>query len=255
MWTLPLRRLRSVACAAVVASCLSVTAAQAQISIVEGGASFKFPVTTFRDIPFRTVVRQQYDFSCGSAAVATLLNYHYGQPITEADVFRAMYAIGDKDQIRKVGFSLFDMKQFLEARGLFADGYRLTLADLEKAEAPAIAVVVIGRYRHFVVIKGVRHGKVLVGDPAQGLKTYTEAEFGQMWNGIVFMVHPRDDIKARYNRPDEWSVWPHGPLDDGQLAAASTYGPVRELPPMYQVSDFREIVPPSVAASLAPVGQ
>ena len=52
MWTLPLRRLRSVACAAVVASCLSVTAAQAQISIVEGGASFKFPVTTFRDIPF-----------------------------------------------------------------------------------------------------------------------------------------------------------------------------------------------------------
>src|SRR5437899_5579433 len=40
---------------------------------------------SYRDIPFRTVVRQQFDFSCGSAALATLLTYHFERPITEQD--------------------------------------------------------------------------------------------------------------------------------------------------------------------------
>jgi predicted double-glycine peptidase len=210
-------------------------AASAQISFVDDGAAYNMKVTTFKDIPFRTVVRQQYDFSCGSAALATLLHYHYGQPITEAEVFKAMYAVGDKAQIRQLGFSLLDMKRFLDTRGLQADGYRATLAQLEHAESPAIAVIVIGQYRHFVVIKGVRGGKVLIGDPAQGLKTYSEADFTKMWNGIIFAIHNRPNIKVGYNKAEEWSVWPQAPL--GQpLSNGSLSDFTRELPPLYQVS-------------------
>ena len=45
--------------------------AAAQVAIVEGGANYSLNVISMRDIPFRTVVRQQYDYSCGSAALAT----------------------------------------------------------------------------------------------------------------------------------------------------------------------------------------
>ncbi|WP_204283799.1 C39 family peptidase, partial [Klebsiella pneumoniae] len=69
---------------------------------------------------FRTVVRQQYDYSCGSAAVATLLRYHYGRPTVESDVFSAMWRSGDQAQIKRAGFSMLDMKRYLDSQGYMA---------------------------------------------------------------------------------------------------------------------------------------
>ena len=55
-----------------------------------GGASFVLPVTSLKEARFRTTVRQQYDFSCGSAALATLLSHHYDFQVTEQEIFRDM---------------------------------------------------------------------------------------------------------------------------------------------------------------------
>ena len=78
----------------------------AQVALNEGGVGglTSIQVTTWRDIPFRGVIRQKYDYSCGSAALATLLRYHYNLDVDEARIFRAMYATGDQAKIRKVGF-------------------------------------------------------------------------------------------------------------------------------------------------------
>ncbi|MBP2157857.1 MULTISPECIES: C39 family peptidase [Asticcacaulis] len=210
-------------------------AVQAQAMLADGGIHFNVPVVSMADIPFRTVVRQQYDYSCGSAALATLLHYHYDLPVTEGEVFKAMYAVGDKDRIRKVGFSLLDIKKYLASHGLEADGYRATFEQLAKVNRPAIAVVTVGTYRHFVVIKGVRDGRVLVGDPALGLKTYTKAEFAAMWNGVIFAVHASNRTKAAYNRDEEWTPYAIAPLGS-PLTDDSLSGFTRELPPIYQVS-------------------
>src|SRR6202012_1915308 len=126
-------------------------------------------VRTWRDVPFRTVVRQQYDYSCGSAALATLLHFHYGLEVNEAEIFKAMYKTGDQESIRKLGFSLLDMKRYVESIGLTADGYRASLDDVAKAGQPAITVITAGPYKHFVTIKGVDDDAVLVGDSARGL--------------------------------------------------------------------------------------
>lgn len=79
--------------------------AGADILLSSGPAPSRISVVSYRDIPFRTVVRQRYDFSCGSAALATLLRYHYDREVGEEQIFRAMYAAGDQDTIRRVGFS------------------------------------------------------------------------------------------------------------------------------------------------------
>lgn len=211
------------------------SAAGAQALFADGGIHFNVPVTSMIDIPFRTVVRQQYDYSCGSAALATLLHFHYDVPVTEGEVFKSMYAAGDKERIRKVGFSLLDIKKYLSLRGFEADGYRATFEQLAKVNRPAIAVVTIGTYRHFVVIKGVRDGRVLVGDPAIGLKTYSKDEFSKMWNGVIFAVHASDKTKAIYNREEEWTPYAIAPLGS-PLTDDSLSGFTRELPPIYQVS-------------------
>ena len=81
-----------------------------------GPIEFELPVTSMLGRRFETVVRQQFDFSCGSAALATLLRYHYEDPQNEQTVFLGMFQDGDQAQIRKLGFSLLDMNRYLAAR-------------------------------------------------------------------------------------------------------------------------------------------
>lgn len=218
----------------------AATPASAQVALVEGGDSYFVSVRSIREIPFRTVVRQQYDYSCGSAALATLLAHHYGKSVGEAQIFREMYAAGDQAKIRKIGFSLLDMKNYLEGQGYKADGYKISLAQLEKSRAPAITVIQIGTYKHFVVIKGVRDGNVLVGDPALGLKIYTTEEFGKMWNGIAFMIRGVPAQQVAYNREDEWRPWSTAPLDE-RLGDKSLASFDRQLRPLYQIAPVADL--------------
>lgn len=218
----------------------SATEAAAQVALVEGGDSYFVSVRSIREIPFRTVVRQQYDYSCGSAALATLLAHHYGVKTDEAKIFRAMYAAGDKEKIRKVGFSLLDMKAYVESLGYTANGYRLSKAQIEKLRNPAITVIQIGAYKHFVVIKGMRDGKVLVGDPALGLKIYNWAEFSKMWNGVAFMIRGVPATQVAYNRADEWRPWSTAPVDE-RLGDKSLAAFDRQLRPLYQIAPVAEL--------------
>ena len=171
------------------------------------------PVASLEERRFLTVVRQRYDFSCGSAALATLLKYHYDEPRTEEEVFRGMWAEGDRAQIRRVGFSLLDMKRYLAGRGLRADGFKVSLDQVAKAGVPGVALVTISGYRHFVVVKGVGDGSVLVGDPALGLRTLSTKEFTRAWNGVYFVLNDRlVDGRAAFNGPVQWASLARGPL-------------------------------------------
>jgi predicted double-glycine peptidase len=208
--------------------------AQVRFGGSEAGGATGFAVTSYRDIPFRTVVRQQYDYSCGSAALATLLTYHYGQRSTESDIFKAMFATGDQEKIRKAGFSLLDMKAYLDARGMMADGFRLPWAKLVELNTPAIALVTTERYKHFVVIKGVTQAEVLVGDPALGLKRYKRAEFEKMWGGIVLLVREAR-TEAVFNSKDEWSPYHPTPWNVAYTTSALATGLSTELP-LYQIA-------------------
>ncbi|WP_143424246.1 C39 family peptidase [Geoanaerobacter pelophilus] len=163
------------------------------------------PVASMKELRFKRTVQQQYDFSCGSAALATLLTYHYDDRVSEDEVFVAMFDHGDKEKIRREGFSLLDMKMYLERRGYQADGYRIGLEKLEKVGIPAIALVNIRGYRHFIVVKGVTKQMVLLGDPAQGARTVPREEFERWWNGLAFLVRSKKDIAHRhFNDPGEW---------------------------------------------------
>jgi predicted double-glycine peptidase len=228
------------AAAAMFLASAGIASAEVRLSGEAVGGAYTVKVLSYRDIPFRTVVRQQYDFSCGSAALATLLRHHYGVDVGETDTFKAMWATGDQAKIQKVGFSLLDMKRYLEGHGFKADGFRLSLDQLSKAKAPAIVLIDLGKYRHFVVVKGVRGEKVLVGDPAMGLKTYKRAEFEKMWNGVVFAIHGGADQPGGFNRVEEWRPYARAPMDK-RLADTALESMTRDLNPLYQIVPVHDI--------------
>lgn len=165
-------------------------------------------VTSLQGMRFKRVVRQQYDFSCGSAALATVLTYHYGRPTRERETFDLMYEMGDQARIRQQGFSMLDMKRYLATQGLASDGFRIPLEKLEELGIPAIALVDIEGYRHFVVVKGIKGDRVLVGDPALGVKDYSRAEFEDIRsNDILFLIRDRLDLGREYfNAPVTWEA-------------------------------------------------
>ena len=202
---------------------IAVALAAASRQAVSGGLEVRVPygggytmqVTSLKEARFRATVRQRYDFSCGSAAVATLLTYQYGFPVGEADVFRQMYAAGDQAKIRGEGFSLLDMRRYLESRGFSADGFLLPLDKLTEEGLPAIVLINDRGYRHFVVVRGLRDGRVLVGDPARGSRTIPRRDFDAMWdNKVLFVVHNRREL-ASFNQARDWNAAPLAPMELG----------------------------------------
>ena len=187
----------------------------ANLDVRVPGGAYAMHVTSLKEARFRTTVRQRYDFSCGSAATATLLTFQYGQRVSEADVFKEMYASGDQKKIRKEGFSLLDMRRYLISKGFQADGFNLPLEKLEEEGLPAIVLLNDRGYRHFVVIKGMRGNRVLVGDPARGTRAMSRGQFEKLWdNRVLFVVHNRRSL-AQFNHPRDWRTAPPAPMDMG----------------------------------------
>ena len=174
---------------------------------------YSLPTQSMTEARFSGAIRQKYDFSCGSAALATLLRFHYGYDVGEEKAFRGMWATGNQEQIRKVGFSLLDMKRWLARRGLTGEGYEVGLDKIEETGLPGIVLIKVKNYRHFVVLKGVRRGEVLLGDPAMGLTTMTRAEFEQSWNGVYFVIsQDRARAQATFDRDQQWAAYTRAPV-------------------------------------------
>lgn len=177
------------------------------------GQKYSVGVTSLKEARFRTTVRQQYDFSCGSAAAATLLTYQYDHPVSEADVFKQMFTTGDTARIRKDGFSMLDMRRYLASQGYEADGFQLPLDKLAEEGVPAIVLLNDRGYRHFVVVKGLRGERVLLGDPSRGTRSMPRRQFEKLWdNRVLFVVHNRREF-AQFNRPADWRIAPPAPID------------------------------------------
>jgi len=200
--------------AGLIAAPQTVCAGTVDVPIQAGGA-FKVPTTSLKERRFRETVRQQYDFSCGSAALSTLLTHHYDYPVSEQTVFTEMFQHGDRARIQQQGFSLLDIKMFLEHRGFQANGYEAPLDTLASARIPAIVLLKENGYSHFVVVKGVRDGRVLIGDPAGGTRAMTREKFDSVWaNQILFVINNKTEI-AKFNSDADWRVAPRAPLERG----------------------------------------
>jgi uncharacterized protein len=189
------------------------------------GGAYSIPATSIREARFTATIRQQYDFSCGSAALATLLTHHYKHPVSEDRVFETMFRNGDQDKIRVEGFSLLDMKRYLEDLGFEADGFEEPIEKLAAVNIPAIVLINTAGYNHFVVVKGLRNGRVLLGDPAGGTRAMTVAAFHTVWtNQVLFVITNRQETAA-FNVAGDWRVAPTAPVG-GSITRESLGGVV-----------------------------
>jgi hypothetical protein len=146
------------------------------------------------EIRRRNVVVQEWDLSCGAAALATILRYQLGDEVSERALVEQLIQrdiyIENPELVRiREGFSLLDLKRVVEARGYNGFGYGdLSLEDVLDL-APIITPVQPKGYNHFVVLIGRQGGDLQVADPAFGNTTMTIERFRRIWMDFPDLGH------------------------------------------------------------------
>ncbi|MDX1801825.1 MAG: C39 family peptidase [Marinobacter sp.] len=144
---------------------------------------------------YRNIVRQAYDYSCGSAALTTVLKYYLGRNLDERQVMEGLLHYGEKERIvQRRAFSMLDMKRLVTALGYPAGGFRATIDDLRELDHPAIVPIHHAGFKHFVVLRAIRDGRVFIADPSVGNFSFTLAQFADKWDdNVLFIVFPGSD--------------------------------------------------------------
>jgi predicted double-glycine peptidase len=188
--------------------CLLTPALGAEVSFLVGAERFNKPVTSLRDIRRQHVVLQALDFSCGAAALATVLRYGFAEEVNEVEIIGYIFIFGQtpaegyKKYFKRQGFTLLDLKRAARAKGYQGKGYKNMNLDelLEFIEGEHVPVLVPIRpmgYNHFVVVRGVAGNRILVSDPARGNSSMTVRHFLDVWiDGIGFVIYQRETADA-----------------------------------------------------------
>jgi len=187
--------------AAGAALAIAASAARASSQSIEvGGTRVAGRVASFRELRDRAVVKQEYDFSCGAAAFATLLRYGLGEAVTEEEILRRVFADASEAQerlIRNKGLSILDMQKLARERGYKAQGFRLAPDQLARVRRPVVVFIRPLGYEHFAVLKGIRGGRAWLADPSQGNWSLPLYRFLEMWKdaseqGVIFVAERAD---------------------------------------------------------------
>ena len=156
------------------------------------------PIRSMKDLRDQNLVRQRFDYSCGAAALATILTYGFDDKVTERQILVQLFDLfseEEKQMSRKEGFSLLDLQRAAQARGYKAQGFRLEPQFLGNLGGPVIVFIEPRGYKHFAVLRGVKGDRVYLADPSRGNIRMPVYTFLESWlqdgdKGIIFVVEP-----------------------------------------------------------------
>jgi uncharacterized protein len=160
-------------------------------------------VRTLRDLRDESVVKQKFDYSCGAAALATLLNYYFSDSIPEkqllAEMLNTLSPADRADRIAR-GFTLLDLKNAACRHGYQAEGAVLPLTSLPQLSGPVIVYLEQDGSRHFAVLRGIREDRVYLADPNRGNLRLDIRRFARVWPGIILALG-REGVTPGPNNP------------------------------------------------------
>ena len=180
---------------------LPVLPAVAQVNIAPE-LRVERPARSMKDLREQNLVMQRFDFSCGAAALATILRYGFDEPVTERLVLEELFGLLSDDEqplVRAEGFSLLHLQRVAQARGYRAQGFRLEPEQLPMLGGPVIVFIEPRGYRHFAVLRGFRGDRAYLSDPSRGNIRMPAYTFFESWlqedgNGIIFVVEPASGL-------------------------------------------------------------
>jgi predicted double-glycine peptidase len=153
------------------------------------------PIKSWIEFKNENLTRQNYDYSCGSASLSTILKYYYDLNISEKDILDTIlkskgYDITKKEKLEDgdTSLSFLDLANFSKNKGFKTFGLALDFTSLQKLKAPVILFVKIRKSEHFTILKYVDKNYVYLADPSFGNIKVKISKFKEMF-------YQRDDLK------------------------------------------------------------
>jgi predicted double-glycine peptidase len=165
---------------------------------IGSGLRIEPSLQSMKDLRDRNVVKQRFDYSCGAAALATILRYGFGDDVTERDILAQLFRLESETQKQvseREGFSLLDLQLVAQNRNYNAEGFRITAQDLPRLSGSIIVYIQPRGYKHFAVLRGIIGDRVYLADPSLGNIRMPLYAFLESWRdisgtGVIFVVEP-----------------------------------------------------------------
>jgi len=133
-------------------------------------------------------VLQQSTSDCGSACIATILQY-YGKTVSSRKIREAAGTDAS-------GTSGLGIVKAAEKFGLSCTGILVTEKEkINTIPFPAIFQFKYDSTEHYIVPYGIKKDRVYYSDPEVGLTSDTIENFNTKWSGIAFLLHPTSEFE------------------------------------------------------------
>lgn len=132
-------------------------------------------------IPEYPAIRQHSQMDCSAACLVTICKY-YGKDVS-------LNIARDMARVRQEGASMTNVMRAANEMGFKSEAYLSSIDQLREKKLPAIAN---WKGYHWIVVYEVNEDSVLVADPAEGLITYTMAEFIESWSRYTIYLEPTE---------------------------------------------------------------
>lgn len=162
--------------------------------------SGSLPIKTWKQLRDADLEKQDLDYSCGSAATATILRSFYGSEVFEKDILDEVKRVGDDGAA-----SFADLQQAVKKFGYKAIWISANFEKLKTIKIPALVYLKYRGEDHFSVVRGINEEAVVwLGDPSWGNRKFTEQQFKAMWEtseekGKLLLIIPVDKSLASIN--------------------------------------------------------
>ncbi|MBV4416978.1 peptidase domain-containing ABC transporter [Clostridium tyrobutyricum] len=146
---------------------------------------------------FKNIVIKQHDIrDCGAACLSMICSY-YGLKLPIAR-YRELIKIDNN------GANIYGIIDGAKQLGLNSEALEGTKDDFlsgifnKEFKLPVIARVTVDNYlEHFIVVYNILKNKIIVSDPAKGLKKYSYEEFFKIWTGHVITFEKTKQFKKQ----------------------------------------------------------
>ena len=172
------------------------------------GHTFRANVQSIKEIKEEEAILQTDEFTCGAAALATVLR-EYG----DDDATEGMLLSMETQLVKGKGLSLFQLQTLAERRGFKAEGYKMELANLYDVTAPLILHLAMPEGGHYMVYKGIQGDRIFLIDPGEGNIRMSLERFVSLWTGHCLALLEKNGEKLQndfdpplYSRPELFSV-------------------------------------------------
>ncbi|MBD2179261.1 peptidase C39 bacteriocin processing [Pseudanabaena sp. FACHB-1998] len=177
-------------------------------------------ITPYKTLRYQQTIGQTDIYTCGAAAVATLLTHFYKLSVSELEILeiaeKVMQISGKKPQ--DSGINALALKQSLIAKGIDADVRESTLEKIRnyfnRGGLPIVIHVTIPQ-PHYILAVGMVEDWLIVADPTLGRSMFPLETLNNQkgFSGIAIIARPSEQFEQAAKQQQQLSKdWASGRL-------------------------------------------